>query len=166
VDYNESIGRRVAGTPPKGQAIISQKLRSYSKYSLALVVRDVVYSGWRRGQPGARSQIGKPGSGRGVWSWVHIAAAAAATVAALECTAGVYNIVDSDPSELSVCLPAFAAFVRAPAPPRLSEADTLQSAGPDWIYHSTRLRGAFHTKAKRELRFAPGKLEWLAKRSS
>jgi len=64
--------------------------------------------------------------------------AAAATVAALESTPGVYNIVDSDPSELSVWLPAFAAFVRAPEPPRVSEAEALQSAGPDWIYYSTR----------------------------
>jgi hypothetical protein len=105
-----------------------------------------------------------PGSGQGVWSWLHVEDAAAATVAALECTPGVYNIVDSDPSELSVWLPAFAAFVRAPTPLRVSEADALQSAGPDWIYYSTRLRGASNTKAKGELRFAPRKLEWLAKR--
>jgi nucleoside-diphosphate-sugar epimerase len=105
------------------------------------------------------------GSGQGVWSWVHVEDAAAATVAALECTPGVYNIVDSDPSELSVWLPAFAAFVRAPEPPRLSEADALHTAGPDWIYYSTRLRGASNAKAKRELRFAPRKLEWLAKQS-
>jgi 2-alkyl-3-oxoalkanoate reductase len=105
------------------------------------------------------------GSGQGVWSWVHVEDAAAATVAALECTPGVYNIVDSDPSELSVWLPAFAAFVGAPEPPHVSEADALQTAGPDWIYYSTRLRGASNAKAKRELRFAPRKLEWLAKQS-
>jgi 2-alkyl-3-oxoalkanoate reductase len=106
------------------------------------------------------------GSGHGVWSWVHVEDAAAATIAALECTPGVYNIVDSDPSELSVWLPAFAAFVGAPEPPRINEADALQTAGPDWIYYSTRLRGASNTKAKRELRFAPRKLEWLAKRGA
>jgi 2-alkyl-3-oxoalkanoate reductase len=106
------------------------------------------------------------GSGQGVWSWVHVEDAAAATIAALECIPGVYNIVDSDPSELSVWLPAFAAFVGAPEPPSVSEADALQTAGPDWIYYSTRLRGASNTKAKRELRFAPRKLEWLAKRGA
>jgi 2-alkyl-3-oxoalkanoate reductase len=105
------------------------------------------------------------GSGQGVWSWVHIEDAAAATVAALECTPGVYNIVDGDPSELSVWLPAFAAFVGAPEAPRVSEAAALQTAGPDWIYYSTRLRGASNAKAKREFRFAPRKLEWLAKQS-
>jgi 2-alkyl-3-oxoalkanoate reductase len=106
------------------------------------------------------------GSGQGVWSWVHVEDAAAATIAALECTPGVYNIVDSDPSELSVWLSAFAAFVGAPEPPGVSEADALQTAGPDWIYYSTRLRGASNTKAKRELRFAPRKLEWLVKRGA
>src|SRR4029077_2672540 len=105
------------------------------------------------------------GSGQGVWSWVHIEDAAAATVAALECTPGVYNIVDGDPSELSVWLPAFAAFVGAPEAPRGSEADALQTAGPDWIYYSTRLRGASNAKAKREFRFAPRKLDGVAEQS-
>ena len=111
-------------------------------------------------QVGGR-KFGIAGPGQGVWSWVHVEDAAAATVAALECTPGVYNIVDSDPAELSVWLPAFAAFLGAPESPRVSEADALQTAGPDWIYYSTRLRGASNTKAKRELRFAPRKLEWL-----
>jgi hypothetical protein len=54
-------------------------------------------------------------------------------------------------SELSVWLPAFAAFVGAPEPLRVSEADALQTAGPDWIYYSTRLRGASNTKAKGDI---------------
>jgi nucleoside-diphosphate-sugar epimerase len=107
-------------------------------------------------------KIAIAGSGQGVWSWVHVEDAAAATVAALECIPGVYNIVDSNPSELSVWLPAFAVFVRAPEPPRVSEADALQSAGSDWVYYSTRLRGASNSKAKKELGFVPRKLEWLA----
>jgi nucleoside-diphosphate-sugar epimerase len=111
-------------------------------------------------------KIAIAGSGQGVWSWVHVEDAAAATVAALECTPGVYNIVDSDPSELSVRLLAFTAFMRAPEPPHVNEVDALHSAGPDWIYYSTRLRGASNTKAKGELRFAPRKLEWLAKRGA
>jgi 2-alkyl-3-oxoalkanoate reductase len=102
------------------------------------------------------------GSGQGVWSWVHIEDAATATVAALECAPGVYNVVDNDPSEVSVWLPAFAAFLGAPEPPRVSEAEALQIGGPDWIYYSTRLRGASNSKTKAKLGFAPRKLEWLA----
>jgi hypothetical protein len=47
------------------------------------------------------------GSGRGVFSFVHVEDAAAATMAALEGDPGVYNIVDSDPSEMRVWLPAY-----------------------------------------------------------
>lgn len=103
------------------------------------------------------------GSGSGVWSWVHVEDAAAATVAALDCAPGVYNVVDDDPSMLSVWLPAFAAAVGAPEPPRISEREALEKAGPDSVYYATRLRGASNAKAKQELAFAPRRLEWLAR---
>jgi nucleoside-diphosphate-sugar epimerase len=106
------------------------------------------------------------GSGQGVWSWIHVEDAAAATVAALECAPGIYNVVDDDPSPFSVWLPAFAAFVGAPEPPRVSEEVALQNAGPDVVYYATRLRGASNAKAKRELGFAPRRLEWLAARGA
>ena len=101
------------------------------------------------------------GAGQGVWSWVHIEDAAAATVAALERPPGVYNIVDDNPSAISVWLPSFAATVGAPEPPRISEQEALETVGPDVVYYATRLRGASNAKAKRELGFAPRRLEWL-----
>ena len=101
------------------------------------------------------------GSGQGVWSWVHVEDAAAATAAALNCAPGVYNIVDDDPSPLSVWLPAFASAMGAPDPPRITEQQALQSAGPDVVYYATQLRGASNAKAKREMGFAPRRLEWL-----
>ncbi|HEY1216466.1 MAG TPA: NAD(P)-dependent oxidoreductase [Bryobacteraceae bacterium] len=106
------------------------------------------------------------GSGQGVWSWIHIEDAAAATVAALDCTPGIYNVVDDDPSPFSAWLPAFAAYVGAPEPPRVSEEAALQNAGPDGVYYATRLRGASNAKAKREFGFAPRSLEWLAARGA
>jgi 2-alkyl-3-oxoalkanoate reductase len=104
------------------------------------------------------------GKGEGVWSWVHVEDAAAATVAALECDPGVYNVVDNDPLAQSIWLPAFAKFIGAPQPPHISEEDALRNAGPDAVYYATRLRGASNDKAKRELGFAPRRLEWLASR--
>ena len=101
------------------------------------------------------------GAGQGIWSWVHIEDAAAITVAALECAPGVYNIVDDDPAALSLWLPSFAAAMGAPEPPRISEQEALDAAGPDAIYYANRLRGASNAKAKRELGFAPRRLEWL-----
>ncbi len=101
------------------------------------------------------------GSGQGVWSWIHIEDAADATAAALKCAPGIYNIVDDDPSELSVWLPAFAAAVGAPEPPHISEEEALRNSGPDFVYYATSLRGASNARAKRELGFAPRQLEWL-----
>src|SRR6267142_2951222 len=103
------------------------------------------------------------GWGLGVWSWVHVEDAAAATVAALECPAGVYNVVDDDPSVMSVWLPAFAASVGAPEPQHISEREALDQAGPDAVYYATQLRGASNAKARRDLGFAPRRLEWLAR---
>ena len=102
------------------------------------------------------------GSGSGVFSFVHVEDAAAATVAALESDPGVYNVVDDDPSPISVWLPAFARFLGAPEPPHVSEGEALQEAGADAVYYATRLRGAANGLAKQKLRFAPRRLEWLS----
>jgi nucleoside-diphosphate-sugar epimerase len=102
------------------------------------------------------------GSGAGVYSFIHVEDAAAATVAALESDPGVYNIVDDDPLEMRVWLPAFARFVAAPPPPHLTD-ELVQALGPDAIYYATQLRGARNDLAKRKLGFSPRRLEWLSK---
>lgn len=102
----------------------------------------------------------EPGSG--VSSFIHVLDAAAATVAALEIPPGVYNIVDDDPSPMAVWLPAFARFIGAPAPPRVSEEEAVQSDGPDAAYYALKLRGASNAKAKKAFGFRPRRLEWLA----
>ena len=102
------------------------------------------------------------GEGQGVWSWIHVEDASAATVAALDCPPGVYNIVDDDPSEQRLWLPAFAAMAGAPEPVRVTEEQAMQVAGPDAVYYATRLRGASNAKAKQELGFRPRRLEWLS----
>jgi nucleoside-diphosphate-sugar epimerase len=111
------------------------------------------------GEQVRRRQMPVIGEGQGVWSWVHIDDAAAATGAALECPPGAYNLVDEDPSQQQRWLPAFAHAVGAPPPPRVSEAQTLAAFGPDALYYATRLRGAANGKAKRELDFRPRRLE-------
>jgi 2-alkyl-3-oxoalkanoate reductase len=105
------------------------------------------------------------GSGQGVFSFVHVEDAAAATVAALEADPGIYNVVDDDPSEMSVWLPAFAEFLGAPAPRQITEAEALRTAGADSVYYATQLRGASNERSKKELRFAPRRLEWLGSKS-
>jgi nucleoside-diphosphate-sugar epimerase len=112
-----------------------------------------------------KQQIPVIGRGQGVWSWVHIEDAAAATVAALECAPGAYNIVDSDPSPQHVSLPAFARSVGAPEPPHVTEKEALDTFGEDHVYYATRLRGASNEKARRDLHFRPRPLEWLQHRA-
>src|SRR6516164_4731181 len=68
------------------------------------------------------------GEGQGVYSFVHIDDAAAATAAALECAPGAYNIVDEKPSPQHLWLTAFARAAGAPAPPRVSEEEALRVA--------------------------------------
>jgi nucleoside-diphosphate-sugar epimerase len=101
------------------------------------------------------------GHGNGVWSWIHIDDAAAATVAALTVQPGIYQIVDDDPSPVSTWAPAFAKFVGAPPPPHISEEQALAAGGPDAVYYGTRLRGASNEKARKVLNFRPRRLEWL-----
>ena len=101
------------------------------------------------------------GEGQGVYSFVHIDDAAEATVAALECPPGAYNIVDGNPSPQLLWLTAFSRAAGAPAPPRVSEEEALGVSGPDAVYYATRLRGASNAKAVRELNFRPRPLEWI-----
>lgn len=101
------------------------------------------------------------GQGEGVSSFVHVDDAASATAALLTAQPGAYNLVDDDPSPQAVWLPAFAKFVGAPAPPRISEDEATAIAGADAVYYATRLSGASNAKAKRILGWKPRRLEWL-----
>jgi 2-alkyl-3-oxoalkanoate reductase len=101
------------------------------------------------------------GSGQAVWSWIHIDDAALATVEALTIPAGVYNIVDDDPSPMSRWLPEFAEWVGAPAPRQVMEFLAKAVAGEDAVYYATKLSGASNAKAKRTFGFKPRRLEWM-----
>lgn len=102
------------------------------------------------------------GDGTGVWSFIHVDDAAAATVAAIERGArGLYQVVDDDPSPLSAWLPAFCRYVGAPHPPHVNAVDAQRRFGEDAVYYAIRLRGASNSKAKRDLGFRPRRLEWM-----
>jgi nucleoside-diphosphate-sugar epimerase len=92
------------------------------------------------------------GDGGGVWSFVHIVDAAAATVAAIEHgTRGIYNVVDDEPAPVAEWLPAAAAAVGAKPPRRVPRWIGRLLAGEAATVMMTEVRGAPHTKAKREL---------------
>lgn len=100
------------------------------------------------------------GDGNGVWSFVHIDDAIAATVASVTAEPGTYNVVDDDPLPVAEWLPAFARWVDAPEPQRVSAEDALRTAGEEAVYYHTRLTGASNGRAKAELGFAPRPLLW------
>ncbi|HVO54868.1 MAG TPA: NAD(P)-dependent oxidoreductase [Solirubrobacterales bacterium] len=101
------------------------------------------------------------GDGAGVWSFVHIADAAAATLAALERgERGVYNIVDDEPAPVREWLPAVAAGFGAKPPRRVPRWLGRIAAGEAATVMMTEVRGASNAKAKRELGWSPAHPSW------
>jgi nucleoside-diphosphate-sugar epimerase len=101
------------------------------------------------------------GDGGGVWSFIHVADAAEATVAAVERgNHGVYNIVDDDPAPVAKWLPALAEEVGAKKPVRVPRLVGRLFAGEAGVVMMTELRGASNAKAKRELAWRPGHPSW------
>jgi nucleoside-diphosphate-sugar epimerase len=96
------------------------------------------------------------GDGAGVWSFVHIDDAAAATVAAVEGgPPGIYNVVDDEPTRTSEWLPAVASSVGAKPPRHMPGWLVKLAAGPHMFTLITGQRGASNAKAKRELAWTP-----------
>jgi nucleoside-diphosphate-sugar epimerase len=101
------------------------------------------------------------GDGGGVWSFIHIADAAEATVAAVERgSRGVYNIVDDDPAPVAEWLPALAAKLGAKKPMRVPRFVGRMFAGEVGAAFMTEIRGASNAKAKRELGWNPAHPSW------
>lgn len=96
------------------------------------------------------------GDGAGVWSFIHVADAAAATVAAIEHgRRGIYNVVDDDPAPVAEWLPALAQEIGAPKPMRVPRFVGRLFAGETGVVMMTELRGASNAKARRELGWRP-----------
>jgi nucleoside-diphosphate-sugar epimerase len=101
------------------------------------------------------------GDGGGVWSFIHVADAAEATVAALEHgSRGVYNVVDDDPAPVAEWLPALAQALGAKKPLRVPRFVGRLLAGETGAVMMTELRGASNAKAKRELAWRPAHPSW------
>jgi nucleoside-diphosphate-sugar epimerase len=101
------------------------------------------------------------GDGGGIWSFIHIADAAEATVAALERGGrGIYNVVDDEPAPVSGWLPGLAEAVGAKRPLHVPRLVGRLAAGEAGVIMMTDTRGASNEKAKRELGWAPAHPSW------
>lgn len=101
------------------------------------------------------------GGGGGVFSFVHVEDAAAATVLALNHgRSGIYNIVDDDPAPIGEWLPVYADLLDAPRPMRLPKLIGRLGAGRFGVYFMMEQRGASNKKAKQELGWQPAYSSW------
>jgi 2-alkyl-3-oxoalkanoate reductase len=108
-----------------------------------------------------KRQVPVIGGGTGVWSFIEITDAAAATVAAVDRGApGVYNIVDDDPAPVREWLPALAQALGAKPPRHLPRWLGRLAAGEAATVMMTESRGASNAKAKRELGWRPRYPSW------
>jgi nucleoside-diphosphate-sugar epimerase len=101
------------------------------------------------------------GDGGGVFSFVHVDDAAAATICALDHgDSGIYNICDSDPAPLRDWLPVYAEALGAKRPLRVPAWIARMVAGGGATAMATSLRGASNERAKRELGWEPIHPTW------
>jgi nucleoside-diphosphate-sugar epimerase len=101
------------------------------------------------------------GDGKGVWSFVRIDDAAAATVAAIEGgKPGIYNVVDDSPEPVSEWLPGIAEALGAMPPRHVPRWLGRLLAGEVVAVMMTEVRGASNEKAKRELGWSPKYPSW------
>jgi nucleoside-diphosphate-sugar epimerase len=99
-----------------------------------------------------KRQLPIVGGGGGIWSFVHIDDAAAATVAAVEGGApGLYNVVDDEPAAVREWLPYLARVIGAKPPRRVPAWLVRPLLGGFGIAMMTEIRGSSNAKAKREL---------------
>jgi 2-alkyl-3-oxoalkanoate reductase len=101
------------------------------------------------------------GGGAGVWSFIDVSDAAAATVAAVSHGApGVYNVVDDDPAPVTDWLPYLAQVAGAKPPRRVPAWLGRLVAGEFVVAKMTSSRGYSNDKARKELGWVPRYPSW------
>lgn len=101
------------------------------------------------------------GDGGGMSSFIHVADAADATVAAVERgTRGVYHVVDDEPAPVREWLPVVASTLGAPPPRRVPRWLGRLVAGQMVVTMSTETRGASNARAKEVLGWTPRHPSW------
>ena len=108
-----------------------------------------------------KRQLPVIGGGTGIWSFIEITDAAAATVAAVGRGApGIYNITDSDPAPVSEWLPYLAEVAGAKPPLHLPAWLGRLLAGEFVVVQMTSARGTSNEKARKVLGWEPRYASW------
>jgi 2-alkyl-3-oxoalkanoate reductase len=108
-----------------------------------------------------KRQVPVIGGGTGVWSFIEVTDAAAATVAAVgQGAPGLYNVVDDDPAPVAEWLPYLAQVAGAKPPLRLPAWLGRLLAGEFVVAQMTTSRGYSNQKARKELGWVPRYPSW------
>ena len=108
-----------------------------------------------------KRQMPVVGGGAGIWSFIEITDAAAATAAAVERGAsGLYNIVDDDPAPVAEWLPYLAEVAGAKPPLHVPSWLGGLLAGEFVVEQMTSVRGSSNAKARKELGWEPRYASW------
>jgi nucleoside-diphosphate-sugar epimerase len=108
-----------------------------------------------------KRQVPVIGGGTGVWSFIEITDAAAATIAAVDRGApGAYNVVDDDPAPVAEWLPYLAQVAGAKPPLRIPAWLGRLLAGEFVVAQMTTSRGSSNQKARKELGWEPRYPSW------
>jgi 2-alkyl-3-oxoalkanoate reductase len=101
------------------------------------------------------------GGGTGIWSFIEMTDAAAATLAAVGRGApGIYNVTDSDPAPVAEWLPYLAKVADAKPPLRVPAWLGRLLAGEFVVVQMTSARGTSNEKARKELGWEPRYASW------
>ena len=108
-----------------------------------------------------KRQVPVIGGGTGVWSFIEITDAAAATLAAVGRGApGLYDVVDDDPAPVAEWLPYLAQVAGAKPPLRVPAWLGRLLAGEFVAAQMTSSRGSSNQKARKELGWVPRYASW------
>jgi nucleoside-diphosphate-sugar epimerase len=108
-----------------------------------------------------KRQVPVIGGGTGVWSFIEITDAAAATLAAVDRgEPGVYNVVDDDPAPVAEWLPYLAKVAGAKPPLRVPAWLGRLLAGEFVVAQMTTSRGYSNEKARKEFGWEPRYASW------
>ncbi len=108
-----------------------------------------------------KRQLPVVGGGTGIWSFIEITDAAAATIAAVGHGApGIYNVVDDDPAPVAEWLPYLAQVAGAKPPLRVPAWLGRLLAGEFVVAQMTTSRGSSNQKARKELGWVPRYASW------
>src|SRR4051812_26175193 len=154
-------------TPPKhferGAAAVDYLERAVTDFGGIALRYGVFYGAANDGtiEPVRKRQFPIVGDGGGVWSWIHLDDAAAATVLALDRDGpAIYNIVDDEPALVREWLPVLAQALGAKPPRHLPTWLARLLAGDAMVVMSTEGRGASDAKAQSELGWAARHSSW------